>query len=732
MRAKGGVDDPLAMLGGVEPAAGVAEEGMGRGEDDGCDGADDGDTLGDDRGGACDVEGEDLCWRTAGGVGETPEGALSSQRMFWTLSWTCWTLRLLMSEHFSSCVNVESARRRPVCEFDDEQAQEACSPRCESCSPRCESCSPPCESQTGVSSQAASSFPRRPFSRQRRSPKKGAFFSSSFLSSCSSSQLRKGCVGASLPFEPWDNELWDNELWDNIQLSDNIQISDNIHSTDSSDDQPSDPSPLGRYDNPTTSPYKDLVPDHTSSLVDSTTIAPLTQSHTMLASHSTATPPGYPHYRPQSDAANSGNSAHPPRNSLKLAYSRPQRPLLSSIPSETTHVPLPSPSSSSTLSSSSDNVPLAKSIPTALTAQKSIRKQVREERDQRRRQRAEIRASRAQEDTENPRGRLTTPRPAPLGLHSTPAHDTGSFLASVSRSRSAGKATSITASAFRAAERAKTRTLPVPGRTTPPSSADDLTTKLQDVLRAPVSGRSGNASGISNTNPTIALPAESTTRTLRPQRSFHSPSTCPAAAALDDARSIPRSHHYQQQQQYPLHRAKSHGRLHAGDHSTMKPPLIEDVKGVPPVPKIERLEKKPSVRSAAASTRPSIESSHGGSSSVERRPSSKRPSTADRDRAGQQQRPPVPPIPPAVAAEIMAKPAQVTQQRVFIGDLQSYNVVEIDDLTTAGDLIEMLQGRGSLKEWIGKGEWMIWEMVHDLGVGTWFSFLSLSRCWALT
>lgn len=69
---------------------------------------------------------------------------------------------------------------------------------------------------------------------------------------------------------------------------------------------------------------------------------------------------------------------------------------------------------------------------------------------------------------------------------------------------------------------------------------------------------------------------------------------------------------------------------------------------------------------------------------------------------------------------------------MFIGDLQSYNVVEIDDLTTAGDLIEMLQGRGSLKEWIGKGEWMIWEMVHDLGVGTWFSFLSLSRCWALT
>jgi len=76
--AEGGVDGPLAMVGGVEPATGVAEEGMGRGEDDGGDGAEDGDDVGDDGGSACDVEGEDLCWRTAGGVGEMPEGALSS------------------------------------------------------------------------------------------------------------------------------------------------------------------------------------------------------------------------------------------------------------------------------------------------------------------------------------------------------------------------------------------------------------------------------------------------------------------------------------------------------------------------------------------------------------------------------------------------------------------------------------------------------------------------------
>jgi len=78
MRAKGGVNDPLVMMGSVEPATGVAEEGMGLGEDDGCDGAEDGDWVGDDWGGACDVEGENLCWRAIESVGEMPEGALSS------------------------------------------------------------------------------------------------------------------------------------------------------------------------------------------------------------------------------------------------------------------------------------------------------------------------------------------------------------------------------------------------------------------------------------------------------------------------------------------------------------------------------------------------------------------------------------------------------------------------------------------------------------------------------
>lgn len=442
---------------------------------------------------------------------------------------------------------------------------------------------------------------------------------------------------------------------------------------------------------------------------------------------------------------------------------------------------LPSPSSSSIASatstsstSSSDNVPLAKSIPTALTAQRSIRKQVREERDQRRRERAGTAASAASStsrggEKESARTRPMTLRSvetgglnAPLGVCSSSQeaaiHAAHGTSAAISRSRSTGKsisaAASTTAGATRVTARTRTQTLPSPGCTTLPLSADELTNKLQDAQGSSVAvarGRTSCAhkrhpSGISSgmgyvdTHPTFPLPTEgsqSAAGTLRPQRSFHRPSFTRPAAAPDDYRSIPLPPNATHQPQ--LHRAKSHSRLRAGDdyhHTTLKPSLIEDMKGVPPVPavpKIEeykRLERKPSVRSAA-STRPSMEPNHGANGGgVERRSSSRRPNTTDRDRAGHQgqQRPPVPPLPPAVAAEITVKPTQMTQQRVFIGDMQSYNVVEIDDSTAAGDVIELLESRGSLKGWIGKGDWMIWEVAHDFGVGRWFCvvFLFLS------
>jgi hypothetical protein len=75
----------------------------------------------------------------------------------------------------------------------------------------------------------------------------------------------------------------------------------------------------------------------------------------------------------------------------------------------------------------------------------------------------------------------------------------------------------------------------------------------------------------------------------------------------------------------------------------------------------------------------------------------------------------------AVAKQGMSVTKQ--QQRIFIGDMQRYNVVEIEDTTSAGDVVEVLESRGSLKGLIGSGEWMVWEVVSDFGLG---EFLSLS------
>ncbi|PBK97502.1 hypothetical protein ARMGADRAFT_922583 [Armillaria gallica] len=58
----------------------------------------------------------------------------------------------------------------------------------------------------------------------------------------------------------------------------------------------------------------------------------------------------------------------------------------------------------------------------------------------------------------------------------------------------------------------------------------------------------------------------------------------------------------------------------------------------------------------------------------------------------------------------------VSQQRIFIGDRQSYNMVEIGASTNAGDVVDMVEAQGSLKGWVGTGGWMLWEVAQDFGM----------------
>ncbi|KAH6913026.1 hypothetical protein BKA70DRAFT_1265794, partial [Coprinopsis sp. MPI-PUGE-AT-0042] len=124
-----------------------------------------------------------------------------------------------------------------------------------------------------------------------------------------------------------------------------------------------------------------------------------------------------------------------------------------------------------------------------------------------------------------------------------------------------------------------------------------------------------------------------------------------------------------------------------GGHSSAHahPSSAYDEFGVPhpPVPPLPELSHAPSRRNE--------------------RPLTSRPSTSTR----------APPVPLSASA---VDKAVVVQQRVFIGDMQKFNMVEISSSTTAGDVIELLDEQGALKGIIGTGGWMVWEVAQDFGM----------------
>ncbi|OAX42149.1 hypothetical protein K503DRAFT_683998 [Rhizopogon vinicolor AM-OR11-026] len=65
------------------------------------------------------------------------------------------------------------------------------------------------------------------------------------------------------------------------------------------------------------------------------------------------------------------------------------------------------------------------------------------------------------------------------------------------------------------------------------------------------------------------------------------------------------------------------------------------------------------------------------------------------------------------APPLPATKISVTQQRVFIGDMQRFNMVEITDNTTAGDVIALVASQGSLDH---AAVWMLFELANDFGM----------------
>jgi hypothetical protein len=58
------------------------------------------------------------------------------------------------------------------------------------------------------------------------------------------------------------------------------------------------------------------------------------------------------------------------------------------------------------------------------------------------------------------------------------------------------------------------------------------------------------------------------------------------------------------------------------------------------------------------------------------------------------------------------------QQRIFIGDLQRYTVVEIGARTNAREVLRMVEENGAMTaEELRDGQWMLFEMANDFGMG---------------
>ncbi|KAG0704248.1 hypothetical protein DFH29DRAFT_802123 [Suillus ampliporus] len=340
------------------------------------------------------------------------------------------------------------------------------------------------------------------------------------------------------------------------------------------------------------------------------------------------------------------------------------------------------------ISGSDDDVPLAQRMPTALTAQKSIRRQLRDERHQRKLERAK-----------STRAGMTSEQPPVPALPHAVIHG---------RQRSASAAPS---SAPRG-ERTRGRPVPID-----PFPVDDLGTKLAS-LQTPPSTAPPSYNGIASASLSARGPVPgSGPRSLRPQgvdeMAFlqHVPPYTAEKPPQDRQLRSMRSFH------------RSEGRTVDAAQPRLEPSSSQRLGRRPTA--ASRRPEDPPVRRDKSVTRPSrdgLESRNGSdpylrsarASEDSRRPTPTVPRVSVDQDVEQRvlQRPPVELVHPRPQPLPLTK-VLVTQQRVFIGDMQRFNMVEITANTNAGDVIALVASQGSLDN---AGVWMLFELANDFGM----------------
>jgi hypothetical protein len=333
--------------------------------------------------------------------------------------------------------------------------------------------------------------------------------------------------------------------------------------------------------------------------------------------------------------------------------------------------------------SSSDDVPLAQSIPTALLAQRTIRKQVRDEKVERRRLRA---LRRQEQQPQQPERQQTPTRVLP---DETLRHHTrmGSSTQHIS--------TQPTPS-FSHTARSRTRTLP--SNTARPIVAEDLARRLRDIQDTGAS-----LSLLPRHQP---LPSDAVSHSDRPARRPGDQARIPSATGQDRTLRPTRSFH----------------RPITGDTAQVQPapmpPLTHDM---------YRLGRSATTVSRPTKQHDPFETSRSATSAHK---SSRRPQTSDgahgpstapfNSSLFKRISPPSADTPDSSShSQVISKETkQVSwQQRIFVVDLQRFNTLTMSPSTTAKEVIAVLERRGQLANWVGAGGWMLFEVSQDFGMG---------------
>ena len=393
--------------------------------------------------------------------------------------------------------------------------------------------------------------------------------------------------------------------------------------------------------------------------------------------------------------------------------------------------------------SEDDDVPLAQRLPNALVAQKSIRRQQRDERQQRRLERAATKNAYSYAAPEQERGRTTTLRGPAIASWAATGFMSSSQEAALLAQRSTQQMST------EGTTRARSRTIGQSSGVAP----DDLARRLlmlqqQDYEQPPHWSPSPGTS-------TMRLPPQrsDTADTVRgtPGTTNHSATMATSGFARHgeyESTNVRRN-----RTPAPISRETAPSlRPMRSFHGTISPasPSV-----APPMPVRSPMDSyappPPSYHSRTTSTRSRRSDDANVMGEQDRiRPVRSRLPSIDAGRPSRSQRvsteenslpPPVPPLPttartpqhpspPAGTTLRLSQPSNsnnTSQLRVFLGSLQRFNMVEVGPDTTAKDVLATLEKQGEIRREAG---WMVWEICQDFGVGEFLSrvFIFIFLC----